>query len=172
MFYDLHICNTFVWLPAEYRCQLALDMNLKGVSVGMKVGKSTNMSWVSVMCMDVDMNMIMSRVWVWVWIWTGYGYEYGNEYEYEDVCWATPGCNVWWLGPPRSDGAWSADTRKTLFAAETARPCLPTAHPAVQYLSSNKSYRPIFVIQHISMSNNSDKICLVKCFSSNHLDVQ
>ena len=151
MFYDLHICNTFVWLPAEYRCQLALDMNLKGVSVGMKVGKSTNMSWVSVMCMDVDMNMIMSRVWVWVWIWTGYGYEYGNEYEYEDVCWATPGCNVWWLGPPRSDGAWSADTRKTLFAAERQqdpgyrRPILPsnmshtTTCLTIQYVTFNNT---------------------------------
>ena len=53
----------------------------------------------------------------------------------------------------RSDVARSADTRKTLFAAETARPCLPTAHPAVQYLSSNKSYRPIFVIQQILPPN-------------------
>ena len=53
----------------------------------------------------------------------------------------------------RSDVARSADTRKTLFAAETARPCLPTAHPTVQYLSSNKSYRPIFVIQQILQSN-------------------
>ena len=53
----------------------------------------------------------------------------------------------------RSDVARSADTRKTLFVAETARPCLPTAHPTVQYLSSNKSYRPIFVIQQILPSN-------------------
>ena len=60
--------------------------------------------------------------------------------------WSAPVCKVWWLGPPRSDGASSADTRKKLFAAETAGgPWLPTLdHPPSQYVPAyNRAHNPM-----------------------------